>query len=1090
MERLNISVLLVEDDKISRVLYSNFLKKIVSKVFLAEDGIEGIELFRSHQPDLIISDIKMPRMDGLEMIHEIRKTDDSIKVLFVSGHKDTDYFIKSIELGVSGYLLKPIDQNKLNKIIQDIGKTLILDKKVKETEKRFRDLAELLPEIVFETDLTGKLTFVNKRALEILGYTTADIEDGLILHKVILPELDSIEKIDGILNNAQKNDLEKELEIRVRTKTGKTFPALMYISFILEGKEAVGIRGVMVNISKQKQNENELRRNQQTIERILQSSPDPIVVTNLNYEIIKYNQAAKTLFSRTFDGDSFGKVLLDMIVLDQREKAYKDYKTLEHHDFIKNIEFSFLDIDKKEIFTEVSASVIRDKDGNPDLIVSIIKDITERKQMIRELQLLNMDLESKVKERTQLLTNEIEERKQAEQALIESQERHSALSKAAFEAIIISEDQVCLETNQAAVDLFEYSYNELTGKNLFNLFANESHDALEASFLENNEDIIEVIANKKSKSNFPAEIQSKKYKYKDKDVRVTAIRDISLRKYAEKLLRQRIRFIELINKTSSEFIRLENVEIDEGIENTLKEVARFTNASRGYVYQLNIEEKKFTLSHEWSFKNINSRSEKIKDIPMIWFEGIYERLDKGELVTMDDKTIKKLGLGVDFKNALDALDFQSSIHLPMFIGRLLIGFYGFDTVKKNHQWSEEALNAYEITGQIIANAIQRKRYDEELIKAKDKAEESDKSKSVFLANVSHEIQTPIKAIISFANMLQTPDLSMKRRAEFLHIINSNSQALLNLTNDILEFTRIRSNMLKLFQINFELNLFLQELYTVFNSLKVKRGKENIKLNLKIPNKNKTCMISSDPSRLKQVLSNLIENAFKFTNKGHVEYGYENGNNGTIRFFVNDTGLGISKKYQKLIFDRFIQEPKPLNIKKEGTGLGLAITHSLISLMDGKIWVESELGKGSTFYFEIPNIIVPVDKKKEILSWDNKQVLIVEEVIQDYIQLEEILKERIKILFVGTGKQALEICRNNRRINLVLVAYSLLVKSKMELIPKLKKINPELTIIGMKQKMTPSEVDSELIEQMDDTIEKPLVQEEILPVLDKYLRSKI
>jgi len=1088
MEKLNISVLLVEDDKISRVLYSNLLKKVISNVHLAEDGIEGIEIYKKHKPDLIISDIKMPRMDGLEMVHEIRKTDEKIRVIFVSGHKDTDFLIKSIEMGVSGYLLKPLDQHQLFRMIQDIGNTMELDRKVRETEKRFRDLAELLPEIVFEAGLDGKLTFVNKRALEILGYTPEDIDSGLFIHKLILPGLDSMEKIEGLLNVISRDNPEKELEIRVRTKTGRTFPALMYSSAIMAADKATGIRGVMVNISKQKQNENELRRNQQTIERILQSSPDPIIVTNLENEIIKYNHAAGIFFERIINTDPFGRIFLNMIGKEHRDNAFKDYALLSNNDYLKNLEYSFFDASGNEIFTEVSVSTIRDKQGKPDLVISIIKDITERKQMIHELQLLNMDLEGKVKERTKLLTTEIEERKQAEIALIESQERHSALSRAAFEAIIISEDRLCLETNQAAVDLFGFPYDKLAGKDIFELFTSESKNQLTEAFSVEKDTPLEVMAINASNMRFPAEIQCKKYQYKGKDVWVTAIRDISMRKYAEQLLRQRMEFIELINKTSSEFIRLDNIQIDEGIEKALKDVANFTHTERGYVYLLDMESKEFVLSHEWNGNNLHSRYDILQRIPLSWSGSVHLKLDNSEHIILENDNLKEFNLGIDLRDKLEKSDFSTSILLPMFIGRLLIGFYGFDSVEKDHEWTEEWVNAYKITGQIIANAIQRKRYDEELIKAKEKAEESDKSKSVFLANVSHEIQTPIKAIISFANMLQTPDLSEKRRSEFLQIINSNSQALLNLTNDILEFTRIRSNMLKLIKINFELNLFLQELYTVFNSLKIKKGKESIKLNLKIPNKNKPCVINSDPSRLKQIFSNLIENAFKFTSKGQVEYGYSIINEHNVQFYVKDTGLGISKKYQKLIFDRFIQEPKPLNIKKEGTGLGLAITHSLVSMLEGQIWVDSELGKGSTFFFELPHIIQSESRRKEILSWNNKQILIVEEIIQDYIILEDFLKERVKVLFVGTGKQAIEICRNNRGIDLILIAYTLLAKSKPDLIGKLKETNPDLVIIGMINPETTPDPDEEIMQQLEGVLNKPLLQDEVLPAIDKFLRS--
>ncbi len=959
MNKLDISVLLVEDDKVSKILYSKFLDRIVNKVFHADNGIEGINIFKEHKPDIVLSDIIMPKMDGLEMAKKIKEIDDSIKIILISGYQDTDFFIKSIELGVSGYLLKPIEQDKLVKIIHDIGTNILLNKKIKETEKKFKDLAELLPEIIFEADLKGRFTFINKKAHKILGYTDKEIEKGITLHKVILSDLESMKSMEQLLKNMDGEVLDKEIEIHLRTKTGETFPALMYASPIIDSQQTVGIRGVVVNISKQKQIEYELQR-------------------------------------------------------------------------------------------------------------------------------LNLDLESKVQDRTLLLTSEIEERKLVELALIENQERHLALSNATFETILMVENQICLESNQAAKEMFAYSNDEFLGKNVFDLISKNYHKVFRKVFLEDMDTALEVIALTKENKKFNAEIQWKKYKYKGKEVYVIAINNISMRKYAEKLLKQRMQFIELINKTSSEFIRLDTIKIDQGINTALQEVCRFTKADRAFVYLWNIESNTFELSYEYHERGVSPRTETIPQISTYALNPAYNILKKGDSILYNKNDISKLFKGKDITQKMSGFDFESSLKFPMLNRNSLIGFYGFDSNEKEFEWNKEKVNAYEITGQIIANAIQRKKYDEELIKAKEKAEESDKSKSTFLANISHEIQTPIKAIISFSNMIQSPELSPNSKDEFLNIININSQALLSLTNDILEFTKIQSNVIKLFNIKFDINLFLDEMYMLFNSLKLKRGKEDIELKTIIPEPRLQYIVFSDPSRLKQIFINLIGNSFKFTSNGFVEYGYEIVKNNSIRFFVRDTGIGISKKYQKLIFDRFIQEPKPLSIKKEGTGLGLAITHSLVNLLGGKIWVESELGKGSSFYFEIPGIVFQDTEEHKQFIWDNKQILVIDDVIQDYIQLEEILNDKAKILYVGNSKQAIEICRSNNLINTVLLSCSLVVREKEYIFDSLKDIIPSLNIICMADKDTSVEELERKCKKYDEIINKPIDTDILLKTLDKYL----
>jgi len=388
---------------------------------------------------------------------------------------------------------------------------------------------------------------------------------------------------------------------------------------------------------------------------------------------------------------------------------------------------------------------------------------------------------------------------------------------------------------------------------------------------------------------------------------------------------------------------------------------------------------------------------------------------------------------------------------------------------------------------LLSNEIKEKENAEKaLIKAKEKAEESDKLKGAFLANVSHEIQTPIKAIISFSNLLHSHTQNDKRRKELINIIDSNSNALLNLTNDILEFTRLQSKTVKLYNINFELNLFLEELFPVFESLRRKQSEKTIKLRFSASNKGESIMISSDPSRLRQVFTNLISNAFKFTHEGLVEYGYQIKDNKHVLFYVKDTGLGISREYQNKIFKRFVQEPKTLGIKKEGTGLGLPITQSLIGMLGGRIWVESALGMGSTFFFELPNTIIrPEDEDPDHASvWTDKQVLVVEDEIRDYISIEEILKNRVRIHYVDSPEQALEFCSVNKQMDLCLYRWH--PGSSVEPIEKIRRMKPNHSIIALLDRGVKDKNKSILSKYFDATMIKPYKKEKILKILDAFL----
>lgn len=246
----------------------------------------------------------------------------------------------------------------------------------------------------------------------------------------------------------------------------------------------------------------------------------------------------------------------------------------------------------------------------------------------------------------------------------------------------------------------------------------------------------------------------------------------------------------------------------------------------------------------------------------------------------------------------------------------------------------------------------RTKKENELEQARESAEKSDKLKSAFLSNMTHEIRTPMNAIVGFSQLLQQDGLSKEHKNEFIgHIIN-NSNSLLSLINDIIDFSILETGTVKIRHSNFNLESVFIELKNKFEQFKEDNGKTDVTLIFPKQDRLEKTDIYFDALRLKQILSYLIDNAIKFTKHGQVEVDYKDEKNAML-FWVKDTGIGIPAEKQEYIFDRFRQGEESYTRRFGGTGIGLSITKQMVQHLNGEIWLESEVGKGSTFYFKIP-----------------------------------------------------------------------------------------------------------------------------------------
>lgn len=392
------------------------------------------------------------------------------------------------------------------------------------------------------------------------------------------------------------------------------------------------------------------------------------------------------------------------------------------------------------------------------------------------------------------------------------------------------------------------------------------------------------------------------------------------------------------------------------------------------------------------------------------------------------------------------------------------------------------------------NITERLRNEEELIKAKERAEESDRLKTSFLANMSHEIRTPMNGILGFAELLNDGELTPDERQKYVSIININSRLLLRVISDIVDIAKIESNQLSINKVVFNLNVLLDRLFTMYQKEILVSRKDHLILLLEKDLEADKSYILSDDMRLEQILINLIGNALKFTQTGYIKFGYRTESENLI-FFVEDTGKGIAKNKQHIIFERFRQEEEDHTRKYGGSGLGLTISNGLVELLGGRMWMTSEEGIGSTFFFRLPQsaVLKPAPKSLDIVQdyekYDlkNKIILIVDDSVENFELIRMILKgAQAEILYTDNGKDAIEICQNNTKINLIFMDIQMEDMNGYETTMEIRKFRPLLPVVALTAYAFPEDKARALNAGCNDLLTKPIIRENLLSMIKKIL----
>ncbi len=395
---------------------------------------------------------------------------------------------------------------------------------------------------------------------------------------------------------------------------------------------------------------------------------------------------------------------------------------------------------------------------------------------------------------------------------------------------------------------------------------------------------------------------------------------------------------------------------------------------------------------------------------------------------------------------------------------------------------------------IFSDVTQIKEFQNEIIKAKENAEESDQLKTEFINNMSHEIRTPMNAILGFSGFLNNSNLTNEKRKHYTSIIQSSGNQLLQIIDDILEISQLGTKQVKISEKEICLNDLFLELFSIFD-IKAKENKTPLYLNKGLSDNES--VILTDETKLNKILNNLLENALKFTNEGFIEFGYKIKNE-EIEIYVKVTGIGIKPESQKIIFDRFSQEEKGLSRKVGGLGLGLSIAKENAELLSGKITLKSEKRKGAIFYVTIPykpvnhkhkNDNSNTDKTRTTKKQDKYTILIVEDEEVNYLYIDTLLEDfelNLRTLHAKHGKEAVEMCKEKTEIDFVLMDMKMPIMNGFEATKLIKKFRPNLPIVAQTAYSTRDEKEQAFTAGCDDFISKPISEETLSGIINKYL----
>jgi PAS domain S-box-containing protein len=948
---------------------------------------------------------------------------------------------------------------KQAEIINDLSesqKLIQMNTALAESEQSYRSIFEHATDAIYIQDREGVFIDVNPSAIRMYGYTREEII-GFTPEKLAAPGRNDLKKTLHYVRKAFKGESQR-FEWWGRRKNGEIFPKEIVLNRgMYYGQEVVF--AMARDITERYKVLEALKESEDKYRSLTDQIPVGVYRTTPDGQLIYSNPALVKMLNY----DSVEDLLkLNVVQLYANADDRKDQvkKSRESAGVIQS-EFHLQKKTGELIWVKDNSRLLFDKEGNPLYFDGILEDITESKHSQNAIKESEANLKAIIENTMESIwsVDRNYHIQYVNEVFMQAFKANFGVELARGVNIV---ESVPVEMRQMWIDRYERAF-----KNKEHYVFEDRLDIGDRTFY------IEVSVN-------PIVVDA---------VVVGASlygRDVTEKKEAELSLQYLSDMRKLLIDLSIGFINLPVTEIEQAVNQSLIKIGEFVSADRAYVFEYNFVDNTGTNTFEWCREGIIPQIDKLQGTSL---EGYTEWTiihRKGEPVKVDD--VAELPQN-NLRRFLEDQDIKSVLTIPLIEDRECIGFVGFDSVSNKHVFTQYEQQLLQVYAQSLVNVKERLKKEQRLINDKEKAEESDRLKSAFLANMSHEIRTPMNGIIGFLDLLKEPDLSEENKNTYIDIVIQSGHRLLDTINDIIEISKIEAGELKINDSPVDISELMAYYHGFFKQQTDQKGLKYL-LYKKLPDN--LNIIMTDRNKLESIITNLIKNAIKFTHSGYIEFGCQLEDHNLI-FYVKDTGVGIPAERLNTVFERFVQGDVSLSRPHEGSGLGLSIVKAYVEMLNGKISVQSEPGKGSNFRVSIPCMSESMEDKAVVLKYtdpkisgENMIVLIAEDDYASYLYLESLLSgPNVTFLHTTNGNDTVKIVQDKPDLSLILMDLRMPGMSGLDATRQIREFNKTVPIIAQTAYALAGDREMALKAGCNDYISKPVNPAELHKVISHY-----